>query len=123
MTTSSTFETALYHARQSGDESHLAQVFADTEFFVGILQEPEQQAGADFRFAVYNGQNGEHVVMVSEDISRLAGGGGQLAAKMYGRELIPLLHPQLGIVVALEEGGFGMPAPLLAQWRKALQQA
>lgn len=123
MKPSTPFETALYRARETGDYAPVWQAFAETGFFIGLRPNEQGGYGQDARFAVYQDGEGGHLVIVSEDAKRLAGTEGTMAAKLTGAQLLPLLNPQLGMAVALDDSGFVMPPGLLARLRSGLQQA
>ena len=97
------------------------QLLVNTEFFVPVLQKDSGNATQDFRFAVRGDINNAPMLVISEEMSRLHAQGTTTAIKMRGSELISRLHPQVGIIVALSNGGFGLPAEKV-QWLKRCMQ-
>jgi hypothetical protein len=123
MTTISAFEGIVRTAKQTGEYMPAWESFVNTEFFVGVLPHDAGNQTSDFRFVVREGPRGEPMVIVSEDLSRLESPATDKAIKVRGGNLVSMLNPEVGILVALSDGGFGMPVDLVAWLRACMQVA
>jgi hypothetical protein len=68
-------------------------------------------------------QTGNAAVMISEHAAHLGNGNFHQSATMFGAELVRKLGPDVGILIAMSDRTFGMPAALVARLRKGLEAA
>lgn len=127
----SILESAIMAAQESGDYMPAYQLLVNTDFFVPVLRKDQGATTKDFRYAVRGDLRDEPVLVISEELARLHAQatdeaieqGTARAIKMRGSKLITTLHPEVGIIVALSNGGFGMPAKTVAWLKKSMQPA
>lgn len=109
-------------SKSSGDYARAWECFVNTEFFVPVVRFDAGEQTKDFRFVVQtNPQDESPLVIIAEELERLQNPNSAEAIKIRGGKLIELLNPELGILVALSDGGFGMPADLVGWLRSSLQ--
>ena len=123
MTNISAFEIIVRAAKQTGNYMPAWESFINTEFFVGVLPQDAGSQTSDFRFVVLEGPEGEPMVIVSEELDRLDSPATDKAIKVRGGHLVSLLNPEVGVLVALSNGGFGMPVDVIAWLRASTQVA
>lgn len=121
MTTNATFEQTVKAAKASDDFLPVWDQFVRTAFFVGVLPQDDGPQTENFLFQVRTGPRGEPMVMVSEDLDRLQTREVGRAIRMHGGDLVSRLNPDVGILVALSDGNFGIPVDLVGTLRAAIQ--
>lgn len=118
------FEQVVISSKASGDYMPAWECFVNTEFFVPVIRSDVGKQTKDFRFVVQNNpQDKKPYVIVSEELGRLENPHSAEAIKIKGAALIEQLNPEVGILVSLSNGGFGMPADLVAWLRASIQPA
>jgi hypothetical protein len=119
------FENVVRACKKSGNFMPAWESFVNTEFYTAIIQKDNGLQTGDFQFQVKTSPqgNGEPMVFVSEVLERLDGMGTATAIKLKGAELVRMLNPEVGVLVVLSEGGFGIPAGLVAWLRESMQPA
>lgn len=97
--------------------------FVNTDFYIAVVRNDEGPQTSDFQFVVKPSvqHDGKPIVIISEEVQRLECPQTSEAVKMKGAALIGMLHPEVGILIALSDGGFGMPADLVAWLRASMQ--
>lgn len=119
----SKFESAAITARETNEFMPVWELFLNTEFFVLVIPLDSGEQTSDFKFSIFKSpetQN-EPVVLISEEIERLHHNENVKAIKLRGGKLIQVVNSELGIVVALTDGAFGIPKEQV-QWLKASTQ-
>jgi len=118
--TLSPFEKVTLEARKTQDFMPVWERFVNTEFFVSIIPLDSGKQTSDFRFSILNGPgtNTEPVVLVSENLQRLSIAESGKSIKLRGGKLIQMINPEVGIVVVLSDGAFGIPKERV-QWLKS----
>ena len=118
------FESVVRAAKVSNDFMLAWEKFVNTRFYVAILTQETGSETRDFRFVVHrHGPQNEPMVFVSEDLNRLRVTAAEKAIQMSGAELLNMLNHEVGIVVVLSDGGFGIPVGLVAWLRASMQAA
>jgi hypothetical protein len=110
------FETIVKACRATSEFFPAWQKFANTIFFVAVVPEDLAAATSGFDFVLHTSEktNGPAVI-IAETIDHLKNPATNKAVRMNGTKLIALLPADVGIVVALSDGAFGIPADLV-QW-------
>lgn len=119
---SESFEKVVRACQASNDYMPVWEKFINTEFFITVLPQDTGSQTSDFRFVIYNSpKNDEPTVIVSETLDYIKSSATNKAIKVRGATLIFALNHQVGILVALSDGGFGIPANLVAWLRAGIQ--
>lgn len=121
MENTSDFELSVINATHTVNYDDVWNLFLSTEFFVRIIQRDIGGQTENFLFAIHKSQDGKPMVMASEKLSRLALKDAGEAIKVRGGHLISILDPQVGILIALSDAVFGLPANLVAWLRTSMQ--
>lgn len=118
--TLSLFERTALQAKKTQDYMPVWELFVNTEFFVSVIPLDTGKQTSDFRFSILQGPgtNNEPVVVVSENLERLSIAESGKAIKLRGGKLIQMVNPEVGIVIALIDGAFGIPKEQV-QWLKS----
>jgi hypothetical protein len=117
----SSFEQAVQTARRTNEFMPVWELLVNTQFFVIVHQLDAGPQTGNFRFAIFNSPRNEPTVVISEDLGRLKADKGSKAIKMSGAKLIEQLNPEVSILVAIKDGGFGIPKEQV-QWLRASMQ-
>ena len=118
-------ETAILEARDTNDFMPVWELFVNTHFYVIVIPNDEGSQTSDFTFAIFQNSETENkpFVIVSELLERLENSSSNKAIKIPGAELIQLLNPEVGIMVSLEDGAFGIPKDQVQWLRESIQIA
>jgi hypothetical protein len=119
-----TFEQIVVASQTSGDYNPTWKRFAKTRFFVPLARagaELQGQPGQHFKLARHP-QSGKSIVTIAED-RQLLEERGENAAHLHGAEILKLLSPEIGILVALTDRSFGIPAGLVGRLKQSLEAA
>lgn len=76
---------------------------------------------SDFRFSIFHSPepHNQPVVIISEHLERFENNSSSnKAIKVVGTKLVQLLNSEVGILVAIPSGGFGIPKEQV-QWLRA----
>ena len=118
------FEHLIGTCKTSGDFMPVWERFVNTFFFVSVIQNDAGAQTKDFRFQLLKSpQDGAPCIIVSEHLSRLAATQGTTAIKELGGKLVAMLQPGVGILVAIDDGAFGIPPDQVGWLRASLQSA
>lgn len=115
------FEKAVLEAKATNEFMPVWELFVNTQFFVITVPMDSGDTTSDFRFSIFQGPETQNqpVVIVSEHLDRLENNSGSnKAIKVSGAKLVQLLNPEVGILVAIPTGGFGLPKEQV-QWLRA----
>lgn len=78
----------------------------------------------DFRFHILMGpEDKKPVLVISESLHRLTRVNGVQAIKLRGDALLRMLHADVGVLIALTDGVFGIPVELASWLRNSTQSA
>ena len=117
------FEDIVRACKATGDYMPAWEMFVNADFFVAVLPQDVGNQTSDFLFVILKSQNEEPAVIVSENLERLKLSETDTAIKMRGANLISTLDHQVGILVGLSEGAFGIPVKLVSWLRASIQPA
>lgn len=118
------FEQIVKSCKAANDYMPAWERFLNTAFFVSVIRHDSGAQTQDFRFVLNtNTPDGMPCVIVSEELHRLQNLHSFEAIKLSGGKLIEMLNPDVGILIALSEGGFGMPKNLIGWLRASIQPA
>ena len=123
MDLSGSFEKVVSACKPSNDYLPAWEKFINTEFFIAVLPQDTGNQTRNFHFVIHNSPKDGPTVIVSENFDYLKLSATGKAIKMRGANLISTLNHQVGILVALSDGAFGMPANLVAWLRAGIQPA
>ncbi|MFP8967230.1 hypothetical protein ACKC9G_11675 [Pokkaliibacter sp. CJK22405] len=118
---------AQVKAGQSTVESLFAP-FLGYEFFVLVEMDDAKQevTTEDFQFYIIE-MHDQPMVVVGDSMDRLGdvfAGNNQLSAiKVFGGDLLGMIHPDVGVCIVWEEGNIHFPVELTQQLRAAIQAA
>jgi hypothetical protein len=122
--TTDNFEQILEASQASGDYNPTWKRFVKTRFFVPLAPGIAGGQGAGEQFDVStNPQNGKSAVTISEHAAHLNSGNFHHTATMSGAEIVRKLAPGIGIVIAMNDRTFGMPAALVERLKKSIEAA
>ena len=113
-----TFEQVVAASQTSGDYNPTWKRFVKTLFFVPLAR-GAADPGRQFKLAKHP-QSGKTIVTIAED-RQLLEERGENAAHLHGAEIIKLLSDEVGILVALTDRSFGIPAGLVARLKQSLE--
>ncbi|HEX8955082.1 MAG TPA: hypothetical protein VF798_02340, partial [Burkholderiaceae bacterium] len=115
-----TFEHIVAASQTSGDYNPTWKRFVKTRFFVPLARDGAE-SGQQFKLGKHP-QSGKRIVTIAED-RQLLEDRGENAAHLHGAEIVKLLSPEVGILVALADRSFGIPAGLVARLKQSLEAA
>ena len=120
----SEFDNIVMNAVKKNNYMPVWHAFLNTTFYVNIIPHNDGEKTKDFEFSVFktSATKNEPVVSISEKLERLSHSKSVTAVTMRGGKLLQLLKPGVGIVIALPEGGFGIPIKQV-QWLRASTQS
>jgi hypothetical protein len=121
MNQSKSFEDIVKACKVTNDYLPAWEKLANTEFFIGVLPQDTGNQTSEFRFVIHKSSNGEPAVIISENLEQLNSSATSKAIKMHGGKLISMLNPQVGILIALNDGVFGIPVSVVAWLRASIQ--
>ena len=117
----SIFENAVNKSKISNEFMPVWELFVNTHFFVITVPLDSGNQTSDFRFSIFQSPETQNqpVVIVSEVLERLGKNSSSTKAiKVTGAKLIQLLNTEVGIMIALNDGAFGIPKEQV-QWLRA----
>jgi hypothetical protein len=119
------FEVAVKSSKVTGDYLPAYGCFANTKFYVAVVRLDSGAQTSEFCFVVKSSpeDQGRPCVLISEELSRLEGVHSSDAILLSGGKLVELLNPEIGILVALGDGAFGMPVDIVRWLRGSIQPA
>jgi len=116
----SNLDKAIEVAKKNNDYMPVWQEFINTKFYVLATPLDEGDKTSNFRFNIYN-IKGQPTIILSENLDRIAATGGEeKAIQVAGGKVIQMLNPDVAIMVALEQGGFGLPKDIVDWLRNSL---
>jgi len=117
----SALEEVVLESKKTNDFMPVWDLFVNTQFYVVTIPLDSGDKTSDFKFSIFQSLETENqpVVIISEDLSRLdRNSSSDKAIKVSGAKLIQLLNAEVGILLALADGGFGLPKEQV-QWLRA----
>ena len=118
------FERIVLSCKSTGDFMPAWDKFLNTWFFVSVIPKDSGPQTKDFQFQILRSpQDGKACISISEKLQRLSVIQGSQAIKEVGGKLIAMLNPEVGVLIALSEGAFGMPPDLVGWLRASTQPA
>ncbi len=116
------FERIVLSCKSTGDFMPTWEKFLNTWFFVAVIPRDSGPKTEDFQFQLLKSpQDGKACISISEKLQRLSVTQGSQAIKEVGGKLIAMLNPEVGVIIALSDGAFGMPSDLVG-WLRASTQ-
>ena len=113
----SVLEIAINKARETSELMPVWEFLINAQLYVAVIQFDSGDKTTDFRFSIFRSaetQNKPYVI-ASEVLERLENQSSEKAIRMTGAKLIQMINPDVGIIVSLEEGAFGIPEEQV-QW-------
>ena len=120
----SDFEVAVIEAKKTNEFMPVWELLINTQFFVITVPMDSGEKTSDFRFSIFQSPETQDqpVVIVSEILERLENNSSsEKAIKVAGAKLIQLLNKEVGIIVALKDGAFGIPKEQVQWLRSSIQ--
>jgi hypothetical protein len=118
------FERILQSCKASGNFMPAWERFINTQFFASIIPQDSGPKTSSFQFQLLRSpQDGGPCVPISEHLQKLSVTQGQKAIQEFGGKIVTMLNPEVGIIIALSDGAFGMPANLVAWLRASIQKS
>jgi hypothetical protein len=116
------FERIVLSCKATGNFMPAWERFVNTRFFVAVIPADSGPKTSDFRFQILkNPQDGKPCIAISEHLDKLSSTQGQKAIQEIGAKLVTMLRPELGILIALSDGAFGLPPELVGWLRSSIQ--
>jgi hypothetical protein len=113
------FETIVKACMKTSDFLPAWQKFANTMFFVAVLPNNPVAASGGFDFIVDDSEKTKGpAVVIAESIEHLENPATNKAIRINGTRLITMLPVDIGVLVAMSDGMFGIPADLVG-WLRA----
>jgi len=120
----SDFEVAVIEAKKTNEFMPVWELLLNTPFFVITVPMDTGEITSDFRFSIFKSPETQNqpVVIISEVLERLENNSSsEKVIKVAGAKLIQLLNTEVGIMVALEAGAFGIPKEQVQWLRSSIQ--
>lgn len=117
----SPFDQAVLAAKRSNEFMPVWEALVNIHFFVIVHQLDTGSQTREYRFAIFNSPRNEPTVLISEDLGRLKAEQGGKATRMSGADLIDQLNSEVAILVAIQDGGFGIPKEQVQWLRSSIQ--
>jgi hypothetical protein len=116
----SSLDKAIEVAKTTDEYMPVWQEFINTKFYVLTTPLDEGDKTSNFRFNIYT-IKGQPTIILSENLDRIAATGIEnKAIQVSGGKVIQMLNPDVAIMVALEQGGFGLPKDIVDWLRNSL---
>ena len=116
----SSLDKAIEIAKTTNDYMPVWQEFVNTKFYVLTTPLDEGDKTSNFKFNIYS-IKGQPTIILSESIDRITATEiNNKAIQVAGGKVIKMLNPDVAIMVALEQGGFGLPKDIVDWLRKSL---
>ncbi len=98
------------------------EAFVNTNFYIFIIPRDSDDETQDFHFSIFQSKKTQNkpVVIISEMLNRLVNLNGEKAIQITGGKLIEILHSEVGILIALKDGAFGMPSDIVKELRSSI---
>jgi hypothetical protein len=116
------FETIVKACTKTSDFLPAWQKFANTMFFVAVLPDNPEAANGGFDFIVHISEKTKGpAVVIAETLEHLKNPATNKAIRINGTRLIAMLPVEAGVLVALSDGAFGIPATLVGWLRATIE--
>jgi hypothetical protein len=118
----SDFEILAIQCKVSGNYMPAYEKFVNTRFYVGIIPAPPGEPADNFRFILGKSpEDNGPCVIVSETQDRLQKQKAKQHLHIMGSELVRKLNPQVSILVALSDRGFGINTKTVNMLKVSMQ--
>ena len=121
----SDLEKKILEAKETNDFMPVWEQLISTQLYVVVIPNGSGDQTSDFTFSIFQNPETQNLpfVVVSEILERLENRSSEKAIRVIGAKLIQLLNSEVGIMISLEEGAFGIPKEQVQWLRESIQTA